>query len=349
MADSCEFRIADEDFLDAYGRLWAEHDHDSFFRSPAHLAFIRDVTKSKLGFALAVRGSGPVAAMPFAMRRGDAGAIINSLPFYGTYGGVVGETDGRTVQIVVEGLLDHARRSGVAAVTLVDDWRSPCFRTVGGEDFRTERSNQFIDLSRMGSVAPIEFYHQKTRNLVRKAEKIGVRVRRSHAPDDIAGLAAAHRENMAAVNGIAKPSRFFELLALPERPLGDSLLYVASIDGRDCAYLLTFRSGDTVEYYMPAVFVADRVSQPLSLLIHQAICEAVQDGFRFWNFGGTWPTQDSLRHFKIRWGSSETRYSYYTHVLDKRLLAADRDSLLREYPFFFVVPFDRQAAAGNRT
>jgi hypothetical protein len=348
MAGSYVFEIADEGFLDAYGRLWARYDGDSFFRSPAHLAFVREVTKSELGFALALRSGEPVAAMPFAARLGKAGAVINSLPYYGTYGTVVGETDG-SVQVIIEGLLDHARRSGVAAVTLVDDWRSPCFCTVGGEDFRTERSNQFIDLSRMRSTAPIEFYHQKTRNLVRKAEKIGVQVRRSHDAGDIAGLAAAHRENMAAVNGIAKPSYFFELLASPERSLGDSLLYVASIDERDCAYLLVFRCGDTVEYYMPAVFVADRASQPLSLLIHQAVCDAVEDGFRFWNFGGTWPTQDSLRHFKIRWGSSETHYNYYTYVLDKRILAAERESLLRDYPFFFVAPFDRLPATGGKS
>jgi hypothetical protein len=346
MVGSCAFQIADEDFLGAYERLWASHDRDSFFRSPNHLAFIRDVTKSELGFALALRDGEPVAAMPFAIKPGKAGAVINSLPFYGTYGAIVGEADG-TVPVIVEGLLDHARRSGVAAVTLIDDWRSPCFGTAGGEDFRTERSNQFIDLARMRSTAPIELYHQKTRNLVRKAEKIGVQVRRSQAVDDIAGLAAAHRENMAAVNGIAKPQRFFDLLAAPERPLGDSLLYVASIDGRDCAYLLMFRCGDTVEYYMPAVFVADRASQPLSLLIHRAVCDAVEGGFRFWNFGGTWPTQDSLRHFKIRWGASETQYSYYTYILDKGILAAERDSLLRDYPFFFVAPFDRVAAAGG--
>lgn len=348
MADSCAFQIADEGFLDAYERLWAAHDRDSFFRSPAHLAFVRDVTKSELGFALALRGGEPVAAMPFAVKSGEAGAVINSLPFYGTYGAVVGEADG-TVPVIVHGLLEHARRSGVAAVTLIDDWRSPCFGAVGGEDFRTERSNQFIDLSRMRDTPPIEFYHQKTRNLVRKAEKIGVRVRRSQDVGDIIGLAVAHRENMAGVNGIAKPSRFFELLASPERSLGDSLLYVAAIDGRDCAYLLLFRCGDTIEYYMPAVFVADRASQPLSLLIHQAICDAVQDGFRFWNFGGTWPTQDTLRHFKIRWGSSETQYSYYTHILDNGILAAGRDSLLQDYPFFFVAPFDRLAATGGRT
>ncbi len=94
---------------------------------------------------------------------------------------------------------------------------------------------------------------------------------------------------------------------------------------------------------MPAVHFVDRTLQPLSLLIHYAITDAVADGFAFWNFGGTWLTQDSLRHFKIRWAATETVYSYYTWILNRTILKRTAKDVLASYPYFFVAPFDQFA------
>ncbi|MGL4727202.1 MAG: GNAT family N-acetyltransferase, partial [Bosea sp. (in: a-proteobacteria)] len=295
----------------------------------------------QIRFLVARDGGGPASVLPFAILEGPHGAVINSLPYYGTCAGVIGRNNPAMASAMCAHLLAHARAQNVAAVTLVDDWRAQTFSRLSGADFVTNRTNQFIDLASFRGKDPLDFYHQKTRNLVRKADKIGISIRRASGEAEIAGLAAAHRENMAGVNGIAKPQRFFDMLADPARPLGEHRLHVASIDGRDCGFLLNFHCGDTVEYYMPAVHVADRALQPLSLLIHHAIREAVADGLAFWNFGGTWPTQDSLRHFKIRWGSSEASYSYFTYVLDQRILENSAPALLAAYPYFFVAPFDQ--------
>lgn len=345
-----EFGVEGQGFFSAYEPFWREHDGNSFFRSPAHLRMITSLTRSRISFVLARQKGDIVSVLPFASLEGAHGVVMNSLPYYGTCSAVIGRNDASTVNRMAAALVDHARKQDVAAVTLVDDWRAHTFAGLDGADFVTTRTNQFIDLASFRGKDPIDFYHQKTRNLVRKASKLGVSIRRASGEAELADLAAAHRENMAGVNGIPKPQHFFDMLADPARPLGEHRLHVASIDGRDCGFLLNFHCGDTVEYYMPAVHVADRALQPLSLLIHHAICEAVADGFAYWNFGGTWPTQDSLRHFKIRWGSSEAGYSYFTHILDPRILERSAPELLTAYPYFFVAPFDRlgQPQAGAR-
>jgi hypothetical protein len=345
---SMQISVHDSGFMAQYQALWRAHDSNSFFRSPAHLQMIAELTCSELVFVVASQTGKAVAALPAAGLAGAYGTVINSLPYYGTYSGMVGSDDADVCKMLQAGLMNHARAIGASAVTVVDDWRAKCFAGTSDATFITDRTNQFIDLSSFRGHEPMEFYHQKTRNLVRKAEKLGVSVHRSNNSADIDGLAAAHGENMAGVNGIAKPERFFELLRSTDNALGLHRLYVASLEGRHCGYLLNFYCGDTVEYYMPAVYVADRIAQPLSLLIHYALKEAVADGFAYWNFGGTWPTQDSLRHFKIRWGSQETKYSYFTYILDLRILKQSASDLLAAYPYFFIAPFERLGQADAR-
>jgi Acetyltransferase (GNAT) domain len=339
--DGITVGIEPAEFLITYEKLWQTFDSNSFFRSPAHLNLIAELTGARLGFAVAWTSGTTRAALPFAVKEGKFGPILNALPFYGSCSGIVGEQGALVSEAIFSGVHKFARSSGVVAATLVDDWRLKSFATLEGATYITERTNQFIDLTSFEADNVANHYHQKTRNIVRKAAKLGVTVRRSSEEADFDALQRAHNENMAAVGGLAKPTAFFEYLKHPGSPLGQMSLYVARHEGRDCAYLLNFYCGDTVEYYMPAVFVADRALQPVSLLIHTAISDAKADGYAYWNFGGTWLTQDSLRHFKIRWGSSETAYRYFTYLFDKSLIINDRAAITREYPYFFVVPFDK--------
>jgi hypothetical protein len=343
--------IASGEFSPLYETLWKTHDAHSFFRSPGHLRMISAVADCEIGYVVLSKGSQLIAALPFATKSSKLGRIINTLPFYGSCSSVVGSTLGDHAVLMVRKLLSHAKATGVSTVTIIDDWRHNVFSRLGDADFVSKRSNQFIELSRWRGSSPIDHYHHKTRNLVRKAAKLGVVGRISEDLKDFANLEAVHRENMASVGGAAKPARFFEWLRENPQGLARHRLYVASLDGWDCAYLLNFYCGDTVEYYMPAVRVDARSAQPLSLLIDVALQDAMRDGYSYWNFGGTWPNQHTLRHFKTRWGGEESSYSYYTYVINPEILSCSSKELLSEFSYFFVVPFDRlneQAFVGTR-
>lgn len=337
----CEtITIASRDFELKYKSLWAEYDANSFFRSPGHLRMISAIAECEIGYVVLSKGSKILAALPFAKKVSELGSVINSLPFYGSCSSVVGSARSEDAVLMVKALLGHASENRVSAVTIIDDWRTNVFLGLGDADFVSKRSNQFIELERWHGKSPIDHYHQKTRNLVRKAIKLGVACRVSSNPEDFVNLEVVHRENMASVGGAAKPARFFERLRDQCQEIGRCKLYVASLGGRDCAYLLNFYCGDTVEYYMPAVRVDARSAQPLSLLIDTALQDAMCDGYAYWNFGGTWPNQHSLRHFKTRWGGSETSYCYYTYVINQEIISRSSKDLLRAFAYFFVVPFD---------
>jgi hypothetical protein len=70
------------------------------------------------------------------------------------------------------------------------------------------------------------------------------------------------------------------------------------------------------------------------------MCDAVDEGYKWWNWGGTWLSQGGVYNFKSRWGTSDHKYFYYTKVYNEALLEYPTGTLLKEYPYFFVVPFN---------
>jgi len=69
--------------------------------------------------------------------------------------------------------------------------------------------------------------------------------------------------------------------------------------------------------------------------------DAVSQGYKLWNWGGTWVNQDGVYAFKKRWGSVETIYYYYTKIYDDSILSLTREKITDEYPYWFIVPFER--------
>jgi hypothetical protein len=74
--------------------------------------------------------------------------------------------------------------------------------------------------------------------------------------------------------------------------------------------------------------------------------DAAKRGFEWWNWGGTWRSQKGVYGFKKRWGTGEFPYYYYTRVYDQKLLQCSKEEIIREYPYFYVVPFDVLSGRG---
>ena len=104
--------------------------------------------------------------------------------------------------------------------------------------------------------------------------------------------------------------------------------------------LLVLYYNKTVEYFTPAIVEENRTDQPLPMIIYQAMCDAVKKGFKYWNWGGTWLTQDGVYAFKKKWGSVDLPYYYYTYIFNKDILQLNKDEVLKNYENYFVYPFD---------
>ena len=280
----------------------------------------------------------------FALQHEKYGPVLNSLPFYGSNGGIIEHAGDLSVrQALLSAFNELAAESRCVSSTLIT---SPFESDIAF--YERESRFTFRD-SRIGQVSPLpgtesalmEQFHSKTRNMVRKSQRMGFEVAFEPASTVTPFIAETHRDNLTAIGGRFKPAAFFELVPDVFTEGRDFRILTARAGGRLVAGLLLFYFNKTVEYFTPVIVEEFRSQQPLSLLIYEGMKHAGAAGFTHWNWGGTWHTQDGVYLFKKRWGASDLPYHYFTRILDDKVLSLRKDQMLAEYPNFFVAPFDQ--------
>ena len=93
----------------------------------------------------------------------------------------------------------------------------------------------------------------------------------------------------------------------------------------------------TVEYFTPVVKVEYKNTQVLSKIIFEAMIEASSKGFKTWNWGGTWFSQNSVHRFKKRWSTYELTYSYLTSINKTKNNKLSKRILFRKISLFIRV------------
>jgi hypothetical protein len=309
---------------------------------PEGLVYYKPVFRDYLAKMLGARSLGRLAlangrvvgVMPLLALDGPHGTVINSLPFFGSNGGVLAET-----AVAEQLLLKEYEKLASAGGVALSVWISHPFMQIlpPSHEYLDERIAQWTDLTVEGVGGLPGCIDSSARRNIGKAESSGVLVR--EAPDALGFLEEVHRENMAGIGGRAKPHDFF--LCLPEMMTygRDWRLYVAECNGEMLAALLTFEAGRTVEYVMPAVLESARCLQPTAAILARAMCDARNRGFTRWNWGGTWLTQEGVYRFKKKWGAAERRYSYFITLNDQSLLALTPGQLADAYPWFYTLPY----------
>lgn len=297
-----------------------------------------------------------VGALPAFVRLNPArGNVLNSLPFYGSHGGVIVSPEAARPAAVREELMRAfhalAREHRVVASTLISNPLAAdeeFYEANAGHDLKDARVGQFTPLPGHLAAEPaaeavgdalMAAFHQKTRNAIRKAQKSGLAVSHSDSLEALRTLAAIHHENMAAAGGPSKPWEVFESIRASFEYGRDYRVYLAEADGAVVAALLVLYFNGVAEYFTPATRESHRALQPASLLIYEAMAHAARRGFRLWNWGGPGPSQPHIYNFKKRWGTFDRPYFYYTKVFDRSVLGRSKAELLGEYPYFYVVPF----------
>lgn len=296
-------------------------------------------------YLVALQGDQVRGVLPcFLSSTHEGRTVLNSLPYYGSNGGVLSDSEPDVERKLLEAYLELESAAGCAASTLISspfDGERALYETNIGHAYRDERIGQLTPLPE-GS-APLEerlfaSYDETARRNVRKARKSGITFRRTNDAGALDFLYRTHQANIGAIGGLPKERVFFD--AIPKTvPAKMWSIYVAERGGEPIAALLIFRFSRTVEYYTPAVVEKFRPLQALPMLVHEAMMEASRDGMRWWNWGGTWKTQEGVYRFKKKWGAREMSYYYYTRVRDESLLDASRDDLLADFPGFYVLPF----------
>jgi hypothetical protein len=320
------------------------------YHSLAYRDFLRQILKgADEHYLLAFADDELTAAIPCFSCEGVQGTIINSLPFFGSNGSVVANP-GCPTEVIhsLMGSFDEKCRSldstssTIITNPLDKDLNLALSNQTSFQDHRIGQITKLPDVSAEESGSKLmKSFHVKTRNLVRKGQKAGFAVAQENNKVAMYELYLIHSANMSSIGGRSKPWGIFEAI-LDNFDAGTGYaLYTARQDGELAAALLILFGNETVEYFTPVIDQNYRSDQPLSLLIFEAMKDAVSMGYSNWNWGGTWHSQKGVYHFKSRWGTNDLPYTYNVSVYKNlsQLKNCSSKELLQNYPYFYVIPF----------
>ena len=308
-----------------------------FFYSIQYINVLTKLLNAKNETMLAIENNKIIGVLPLLSKNGQYGKVLNSLPFYGSNGFIIANNE-IVYDLILEKYNILVNSNSVFSSTIVTN---PLIELNNLDasivhNYKDYRIGQFTNFQ-SDCQDLMDMFHYKTRNMIRKALKSDIEVFIDNNRFDF--LEKVHYENMQEIGGKAKNNSFFSLVQKDFIAGIDYNIYIAKKDGIMISALLLFYFNETVEYYTPVVKVEYRGLQPLSAIIYTAMQDAICNGFKRWNWGGTWATQDGVYRFKKRWGTEDINYHYYTQLnYDKSKLS--KDVLLKEYEYFYTLPFN---------
>jgi hypothetical protein len=294
-----------------------------------------------------------IAALPFLIKKNERfGAVLNSLPFYGSNGGFI------TDPTLSSDVLNQIRHGIIQALETFSDENQVISSTIISNPLQIEDQlwldNNYLTTHtdiRIGQITPLPFdgpeleqrllavFDDPRPRNVRRAIKANIEITECHDQESLDFLFQVHQENIMGIGGKAKQKSFFDLIPA-NFSKEDYSIFIATVDGKRIAALLVFYFNSTVEYFTPATLNDYRNYQPSALLIFEAMKIAIHRGFKYWNWGGTWYTQHGVYDFKKKWGAQDHEYHYYTRVREDYLNRSDYNDLFQAFPYFYILPLN---------
>jgi len=327
----------------AYEAFLKGNEFNMIYVSLKYRNLLKALTDSKDFYLVAKERNKILGVMPTMLKMSKYGNILNSLPFYGSNGGAI--SNNKTIKNM---LIDAFNAIAVKLQAVISTMVTSPFE----KDLDIYESSEYdYKGMRIGQITKLPdsedrlmpLFHQKTRNMVRKAYKEGINFDCKQDGSALDFLFDTHRQNMQAINLPFKNREFFNLVSKIFEYGKDYKIYVANLNGMKISALLLLYYNKTAEYFVPATVANHRNLQPNSLLIHEAMRDAIKRGFKYWNWGGTADYYSGVYHFKKHWGTIDRLYYYYTKVHGNLsdIKKLGKNGILKKYPYFYVMPFDR--------
>ena len=335
-----KIEVLDKSRYEEYENFLLSQEHSLFYHSAKYKEFLEDLLGCESRYLLAYDNNKIVAALPLMIKNGSLGKVVNSLPYYGSNGGIICQSNDNQSEILAAfekslSLIDYASLTLVSSP--FEDSISMLIATV--TDQRISQITPLDPSAENYSEYIFSIIEGSTRRNIKKAQKLQVKVvvRNEEA---INFLEQAHNENMVVIGGKAKSPLFFERITKYFLSNADYKIYVAELNGTPIAALLVFFYNKTVEYFTPVIKNEFRDYQPLAVIVLEAMKDAMKENYKYWNWGGTWLTQSGVYQFKKKWGAVERLYNYSTYIKNDKILKVGKDVLAKEYEGFYAYHFN---------
>ncbi len=271
---------------------------------------------------------------PYAIfKDDDLGTCINSLPFYGSHGGPI-SLKKEVRKNLVENFFKDISELDPTFTTVIEN---PFFPL----DDETFTENGFIvEDDRIGQLTylpkKMEDFHQKTRNAIRKGQKIQLLIDNKIDNDSWAWMQEVHEKSIIKLGGKPKSKKIFESL---RNNFGENVELWTGALGEDLiAGVVIIKYENTIEYFTPVVEEEFRDSQALSALIYNLMENFSMQGFKLWNWGGTWRNQEGVYRFKNRWGAEDMIYRYFNKKKDD-ISSENLEAFKEKFPYFYLFKY----------
>lgn len=341
--------------LEGYDRLVRKIPESMIYHTREYVDFIAGYLDAEPFYLALKEGDRVIGLMPIVLKRNvDLGNIINSNPYYGSYGGVLADPDlppmkkRRVKRLLFEFLKDFALEHDCVLSTIIaspfDRDQTFYFNNLSFNywDWRVAQVT-LIPLPGERSIRETLFqrFSSSCRRTIRKAEKLGVKVGETVEKGEVLDeFYRIYRENMESIGASVKKKSFFER-ALDAFPKGVCTLRYGELNGEIIGGIFQFYYKDIIEYYQPAISHDQRGSGATNLLVFNGMMQGAREGYSYWNFGGTWKTLENLYRFKRSFGAVDFVYYYFITAYEdvKHIKELEPSDLAREYPGFYVIPF----------
>lgn len=344
--------ILEQHEWDSYESYVMNHSHSMLPHSKRWLALIQSMIHCQPHAIVVWDNDQIVGTLPFFISQDKGhGSVLNSLPFFGSQSGILADSDNAEVifSLILKQWDQTANDYNCVASTIIAsmvDQNTNLYRTIWNPSFEDERVGQMVDMPSNPESLMQDFFVGKRRNNIRNAQRKGVIVSEGVNETSLGWLRQKHEEVIGFKEGIVKPPAFFDWCVDAAQDSSFCKFYFASVEERLAAGMIIFYYKNYVEYCLPVIDHQYSSFNPLALLIYEGMVDAIKNGKRFWNFGGTWLSQTNLYRFKKEFGADDYPYSYFTRVYDERILTWSPQRLLEAFPYFFVVPFSHLKQTG---
>jgi hypothetical protein len=333
---------------DAYSDLVAS----SCFSPLAHTLAWRNVLAGlELGepvYWLAYQCGRLRGALPAFVRRTEIGAVLNSLPFIQSTGGVIHNPDAgladraELAQVLGQAMLSWCRDHGVEVACVIGS----AFQADGPEnawpyapDFCVRRVVRALDLTEPLAYCP------SVLGSIKKAERARPVLHEARSPEDarlVFDLYAGHMRGLAVE---PLPWDFFARAYAEAGPRRWTRFVWAEVNAEPAAGLILMWHGAVVDYFSVGSTPQGRAVQAGSWLCAQQIRAARDAGVHWWNWMAS--PNPSVYDFKKRWGGHDREYAIQGWLLGRRQswLGLGAARLRALFPGYYVAPYEMLKAA----
>ncbi len=334
--------ISSIDFSE-YDEFVKKSNFSTFFHSKNHIKFLESILGIKASFATVRENKELVGIMPFFEKKGEFGSIINSLPFFGSYGGPI-SNETKIDEKLLEKMNLVNKENDVLSSVIIDNPfynKTDTFRKKFVFQVEENKMIQCTNLKNKSSDQIWANFEKRVRWSVRKGEKNGINIQIENENEShLKKIYELHENSMKMKGGRPKPKNLFSIILKNFESGKDYDILIATKNNNPIAYVLVFYYKNFAEYYLPVYDPEYFSLQPTSYLIWQSIKKSIENNIEYYNFGGTWKNQKELYLFKRGWDADDLYYNYYIFRDIEKIREIGIENIAKKYEYFYISPFD---------